>query len=149
MKITPREKRRHSAGREKNEGPSFFSLPAACRLFSRGVIFTRARVSLALLSLRKNGGLLVVYVIMCREVLVSELSNFKPRSPERGKVWEAIAQRLNAINQPKFRVSARAVRDRYSLLTAKQAQKLRDEEKASGIHVKITELDSLLEDTVI
>ena len=43
VKITPREKRRH-----------------ACRLFSRGVIFTRARVSLALLSLRKNGGLLVV-----------------------------------------------------------------------------------------
>ena len=39
---------------------SFFSLPAACRLFSRGVIFKRARVSLALLSLRKNGGLLVV-----------------------------------------------------------------------------------------
>ena len=31
MKITPREKRRH----------------AACRLFSRGVIFTRARVSFA------------------------------------------------------------------------------------------------------
>ena len=42
--------------------PSFFSLPAACRLFSRGVIFTRARVSPALLSLRKNGGLLVVYL---------------------------------------------------------------------------------------
>jgi len=36
--------------------PSFFSLPAACRLFSRGVIFTRARVALNLLSLRKNGG---------------------------------------------------------------------------------------------
>ena len=33
----------------------------ACRLFSREVIFTRARVSLALLSLRKNEGLLVVY----------------------------------------------------------------------------------------
>ena len=32
----------------------------ACRLFSRGVIFTHTRVSLALLSLRKNGGLLVV-----------------------------------------------------------------------------------------
>ena len=52
VKITPREKRRHAAGTEKN----------ACRLFSRGAIFTRARVSLALLSLRKNGGLLVVYV---------------------------------------------------------------------------------------
>ena len=38
-----------------------FSLSAACRLFSRGMIFTRARVSLALLSLRTNGGLLVIY----------------------------------------------------------------------------------------
>ena len=33
---------------------------AACRLFSRGVIFTLARVLLALLSLRKNGRLPVV-----------------------------------------------------------------------------------------
>ena len=40
--------------------PSLFFLRAGCRLFSRGVIFTRARVSLALLSLRENGGLLVV-----------------------------------------------------------------------------------------
>ena len=43
-KITSREKKRL----------------VACRLFSRGVIFTRARLSLALLSLRKNGGLVVV-----------------------------------------------------------------------------------------
>ena len=35
--------------------PSFFSLPTGCRLFSHGVIFT-----LVLLSLRKNGGPLVV-----------------------------------------------------------------------------------------
>ena len=53
MKITPREKR-------------LFSLPAACPPFSRGVIFTRARVSLALLSLRTNVGLLVVYNISTR-----------------------------------------------------------------------------------
>ena len=50
VKITPREKRR-----------------LACRLFSRGVIFTRARVSLVLLSLRKNGELLVVYFFFFRE----------------------------------------------------------------------------------
>lgn len=36
---------------------------------------------------------------MCREVLVSEPFNFKPKSPERGKVWEATAQRLHAIDQ--------------------------------------------------
>ena len=40
--------------------PSFFALPTACRIFSHGVIFTSTRVSFALLSLRTNGGLLVV-----------------------------------------------------------------------------------------
>ena len=43
--------------RKMRDYRQFFSLPATCRLFSRGVIFTRVRVSLALLSLRKNGGL--------------------------------------------------------------------------------------------
>ena len=46
-----------SVSLRKNVGllvASFFSLSAACRLFSRGVIFTPARVSLALLSLRNN-----------------------------------------------------------------------------------------------
>ena len=61
MKITPREKRRHAAGREKNEGLQTKAQAFDPSLFSRGVIFTRARVSLALLSLRKNGGPLVVY----------------------------------------------------------------------------------------
>ena len=42
---------------------------STCRHFSRGVIFTRARVSLALLSLRKNGGLLVVYVSARKRVI--------------------------------------------------------------------------------
>ena len=39
--------------------PSFFSLPASCHPFLRGVIFKRAHVSLPLLSLRKNGSLIV------------------------------------------------------------------------------------------
>ena len=46
----------------------FLKLQAAgintCRLFSRGVIFTRTCVSLALLSLRKNGSRLVVYDLL-------------------------------------------------------------------------------------
>ena len=87
-------------------------------------------------------------MIICREVLVSEMFNFKPRSPERRKVWEKIAQELNAIEKPKFRVTARAVRDRYSLLITKHAQKLREEEKASGIEVETSELDNLLEEII-
>ena len=51
---------------DTRRGERFFSLPAACLLFSREVIFTRDRVSLALLSLRNNGGLLVVYIRLTR-----------------------------------------------------------------------------------
>ena len=49
-------------------------IPTACRLISREVIFTRARVPLALLSLRKNGELLVVYnhVVLNRDFLFNE-----------------------------------------------------------------------------
>ena len=46
-----------------------FLSPVACRLFSRGVIFTRARVSLALLSLRKNGGLTTRSLVACLGVV--------------------------------------------------------------------------------
>ena len=53
---------------------------------------------------------------------------------------------LNMLHDPKFRVSSRSVRDRCTLLTTKHAQKLRDEERTSGIAVEETELDSLLED---
>ena len=60
VKITPREKSRH----------------AACRLFSIGVIFTRARVSLALLSLRKNGGLLIAYITLGARDFSSAVSGF-------------------------------------------------------------------------
>ena len=86
--------------------------------------------------------------IMCREVLVSEPYNFKMRSQERRKVWEGIAKKLNSIEQPKFRVNSRSVRDRYSLLISKQAEKLRETLKSSGTEVEQTELDVLLEEII-
>ena len=49
---------------------SFFSLPAACHLFSHRVIFTRAHFLLTLLSLRKNGGLLVILVVFGLSLLL-------------------------------------------------------------------------------
>ena len=48
----------HMYHADKESGAAFYWI---FKKKSRGVIFTRARVSLALLSLRKNGGLLVVY----------------------------------------------------------------------------------------
>ena len=62
MKITPREKRPHAAGREKSFTFLIFLSPRRVLPFLAwgDFNFTRNRVSLALLSLRKNGGLLVI-----------------------------------------------------------------------------------------
>ncbi|KAJ7363111.1 hypothetical protein OS493_011385 [Desmophyllum pertusum] len=54
-------------------------------------------------------------VIMCREVLVSEPYKFKQRTPERGKAWESVAQQLNSIHHPNFRVTSRSVCDRQNM----------------------------------
>ena len=63
----------------------------------------------------------------------------------RGKVWESIAAYLNSLKSPEFRVTARAVRDRYALLISRHKLKQREEEKESGIDVpEPTELDTLL-----
>ena len=84
---------------------------------------------------------------MLRQAVTSEPYNFKPKSTERGKVWESIAAYLNSLKTPEFRVTARAVRDRYALLISRHKLKQREEEKASGIDVpELTELDALLEE---
>ena len=84
---------------------------------------------------------------MLREALTSEAYNFKPKSSERGKVWEGIAAYFNSLKRPEFRVTARVVRDRYALLISRHKLKQREEEKASGIDVpEPTELDTLLEE---
>ena len=81
---------------------------------------------------------------MLCEAVTSEPYNFKPKSSERGKVWESIAAYLNSRKTPEFRVT---VRDRYALLISRHKLKQRKEEKASGIDVpEPTELDTLLEE---
>jgi len=80
------------------------------------------------------------------ELLVTEPYLYKTRSTEKGKEWETIAINLNDIQNPKFKVTSRSVRDHYTLITYKKAQQLKEEEKASGIDVTPTELDILLEE---
>ncbi|KAK3744556.1 hypothetical protein QZH41_003496 [Actinostola sp. cb2023] len=85
-------------------------------------------------------------ILFCRELLVTEPYLYKTRSTEKGKAWETIAINLNDIQNPKFKVTSRSVRDHYTLITYKKAQQLKEEEKASGIDVTPTELDILLEE---
>ena len=56
------------------------------------------------------------------------------RSPERGQIWENIVVALNSFQQPKFSVTAsQELFEIGTLLTSKQKQKLREEEKVSKI----------------
>ena len=86
-------------------------------------------------------------VILCREILVSEPYKFKPRTLERGKEWDEIAERLNNIKDPKFKVSKRSIREHFQLLLSKFKTKMKTEQRASGIEVEDTEVDKAMEET--
>ena len=64
-------------------------------------------------------------------------------SPERGRIWNLIAESLNQIDKP---TNKRSVRERFNLLAEKYKTKIRNEEKASVISPEITELYMLLEE---
>ena len=68
MKVTPREKRRHAAGTD---------------FLAWGDFHARSRFSLSLLSLRTNGGLLVVYYSAARERLPSHMTVAVYKAPSR------------------------------------------------------------------
>jgi len=70
---------------------------------------------------------------LCQEILVLELFKFKKGSIARGQTWEKIANNLNDLELPRFRVTKCAVRERYSLLSKKFKAKMKQEEKASAI----------------
>ena len=84
--------------------------------------------------------------MLCREILASEPYKFKARTVERGKVWDEIAERLNNIKDPKFKVSKRSIREHFQLLVAKYKTKRSTENRASGIEVEDTEVDEAMED---
>ena len=75
-------------------------------LFSRGVIFTRARVSLALPSLKKNGGLLVVYCVKIPSsfgffsTTRTDYGKYSPRSTQRTMVGTRSRHHRNITSSP-------------------------------------------------
>ena len=84
-------------------------------------------------------------ILFVREVLVSSLYETRNGSPERGKVWDEIAENLNKLENPLFSVSKRSLRDRLSLLIKRYKAKVREEDRESGINPE-DEIDSLLEE---
>ena len=71
--------------------------------------------------------------ILCREILTYEPFNYKSGTVQRGEAWKLIAESLNSLDNPKYTVSHRSVREKYTLLEKNYKQKIRREERATGI----------------
>ena len=83
---------------------------------------------------------------LCGEVLLQEPFKHPKNSRERGEIWGQIAVNLYSLASPTFKVAKRSVRDRLTLLQAKYKEKLREEERASGIDCEGTQLDTAVEE---
>ena len=67
---------------------------------------------------------------------------------ERASVGIKLAKYLNSIENPKFSVDQRDVRERYAKLERKYRRKMADEERASGKSPDKTELDEAVESII-
>ena len=80
-------------------------------------------------------------------MIASELFQFKKGSPDRGKIWESIQERLNKLDHRKFTIKEkRGVRDRWNLLQAKFKRIQLEELQSSGIDCVLSEKDALIEE---
>ena len=85
-------------------------------------------------------------ICLLREMFLFEPWNDKHGSKERGQCWDRISEALNQIEEPKFKVTQRAVQDRHSVLEKAFKSKRNEEEKASGISPEEKEVDVAIGD---
>ena len=79
-------------------------------------------------------------LILAKEVRASEPWMFKPRTVDRGKVWNAITDHLNDETSVKFQVKKKQVQEHFKLLLDKFKAKL------SGVEIEDSEMDILMEE---
>jgi len=79
-------------------------------------------------------------LILAKEVRTSEPWIFKPKTVDRGKVWNAITDRLNDETSVKFQVKRKNVKEHFKLLLDKFKAKL------SGVDIEDSEMDILMEE---
>ncbi|CAB3999510.1 Hypothetical predicted protein [Paramuricea clavata] len=87
-------------------------------------------------------------IFLLREMLASDIFHYRKGSPDRGRIWDEIADRLNATKDMVFHIKEkRSVRDRWNLHKNKFKKNRREEEAASGIEVdEQDEKDVLIEE---
>ena len=70
--------------------------------------------------------------LLIREILTVEPYLHKPKTVKRGQTWTQLAEILNSIPNPSFRVNQRAVRDRWTFLKKAYSKKITTQEKGTG-----------------
>ncbi|CAH3039307.1 unnamed protein product [Porites lobata] len=58
-------------------------------------------------------------ILLLREMIATEFFQCKKGSPDRGKIWESIQERLNKLDNPKFMIKEKKSERRWNLLQAK------------------------------
>ena len=87
---------------------------------------------------------------LMKEVRVLNPFQAKKKTASRAKIWMSIAENLSGLKDPPFKnyMTKRSVQDRYTLVTEKYRQRMRREEKSSGISPSYSELDRLIEECI-
>ena len=73
--------------------------------------------------------------LLIREILTVDPFQYEQSTVNRGQTWTQIADILNSIASPQFRVSQRSVRERFTTLEKNFTKRMANEEKASGINL--------------
>ena len=85
-------------------------------------------------------------ILLLKEILVSEPHKFRKSSNKRGRIWTLIASNLNEIDEVKFWVKQRGVRERFEAIQERYLQKTKSEVNASDISQEETKADQLMEE---
>ena len=84
--------------------------------------------------------------MLCREIIgVDVFTGTKKGTVKRSEKWAEVVENLSAVECLHFKVDKRAVRDRNNLLQSNYCRKLKQEEKASGVAVEMSEVERALE----
>ena len=72
-------------------------------------------------------------IFLCTEILITEPFKFRKGSLDRGRLWTAVANNLNRIEEVHFNVKQRGVRERWEVIQSRWQARMHNEDKASGI----------------
>ncbi|PFX14801.1 Retrovirus-related Pol polyprotein from transposon 17.6 [Stylophora pistillata] len=82
------------------------------------------------------------------EILATDPFKYKPQTQQPSNLWNSIVDHLHDVKNPAFSVTQRAVKDKFNLSKEKFIAKKKEQDKASGIDVEVTEIDMLLEEII-